>query len=413
MSTFIKDKQYYKFCAYGFLKNLRFYDVFLLLFFVENGISYSQIGILYAVREIIINVFEIPSGIVADTFGRKNALVSALISYVLSFVVFYFSTDFTTLMVAMILYGIGDAFRSGTHKGMIMDYLKINGWDDYKIDYYGHTRSWSQRGSAVSALFAGFLVLYSGSYRLIYLFTITPYLLNLFNILSYPNSLNFSINGKKKETQRSLVTVFKNFLNGMKDPQVFQIINSAAIHSSYLKAIKDYIQPVMVQVALIIPIMTTMDLKRRSGIVIGILYFVIFLMTSGASRFASKLDRLRISNIPKLTLLIGVFSGMSCGIFYKNEWWVFCLIAFVFIYLVENIRKPILTGYLADHVPNEILTSVISAQSFYSTIVTSVIAIAIGICADHFGLGTSLLSVSGVLLIFILLIGVRKPSHQR
>ena len=73
MTTFSKDKQFNKFCAYGFLKNLRFFDAFLLLFFLENGISFSQIGILYAVREITINVLEIPSGIVADTYGRKNS----------------------------------------------------------------------------------------------------------------------------------------------------------------------------------------------------------------------------------------------------------------------------------------------------------------------------------------------------
>lgn len=67
MSSYTRNKQYVKFCAYGFLKNLRFFDAFLLLFFLENGTSYSQIGILYAAREIVINVFEIPSGIIAPS----------------------------------------------------------------------------------------------------------------------------------------------------------------------------------------------------------------------------------------------------------------------------------------------------------------------------------------------------------
>ena len=81
---FKKDTQYFKFCSYGFLKNLRFFDAFLLLFFLENGISYTQIGIIYATREIIINIFEIPSGIIADTYGRKNSLIAAFLAYIIS-----------------------------------------------------------------------------------------------------------------------------------------------------------------------------------------------------------------------------------------------------------------------------------------------------------------------------------------
>ncbi len=59
------------------------------------------------------------------------------------------------------------------------------------------------------------------------------------------------------------------------------------------------------------------------------------------------------------------------------------------IYIIENIRKPVLTGILADNVPNEILTSVISAQSLWKTILTSAIAICFGLLADYFGIGTA------------------------
>ena len=60
----------------------------------------------------------------------------------------------------MLLFANGEAFRSGTHKAMIIQYLKIKGLLKLKTEYYGHTRSWSQRGSAISSLIAGGLVLY-------------------------------------------------------------------------------------------------------------------------------------------------------------------------------------------------------------------------------------------------------------
>ncbi len=141
MAQFKKDIQYYKFCTYGFLKNLRFFDAFFILFLVGKGLPYSQIGVLYAVREITINIFELPSGIIADTFGRKTSLIASFIAYILSFIVFYFSVKFNMFLLAFVLFGAADAFRTGTHKGMIMDYLKQNEWEKQKIKYYGYTRS--------------------------------------------------------------------------------------------------------------------------------------------------------------------------------------------------------------------------------------------------------------------------------
>lgn len=409
-NTFEKDRQFLKFCAYGFLKNLRFFDAFLLLFFLENGISYSQIGILYALREITIHLFEIPSGIVADTYGRKNSLLAALLSYILSFIVFFISTDFYLLLSAILLYGIGDAFRSGTHKGMIMDYLKLKGWSDHKIEYYGNTRSWSQRGSAVSALFAGVLVLYSGSYRIIYLFSIIPYLLNLINIFTYPDALNYSLRGKKEQASLSIKAVFQNFWLSIKSPTVFRVVNLAALHTAYLKAIKDYIQPVMVQVALLFPLMVSLGDKQKSGLIIGIIYFFIFLFTSVASKWSHKLVKSGLQNIPSRTLLFGLVSGALCGILYQQGLWIPSLVVFISIYLIENIRKPILTGILTEHVPNDILTSVLSAQSSYSTLITANLAILIGVLSDLFGIGYAL-SIISVLLILLFLCIQKSKNH--
>ena len=398
MSTFKKDVQYIKFSAYGFLKNLRFFDAFLLLFFLENGITYSQIGVLYAARQLVINIAEVPSGIVADVYGRKHALIVAFSCNILSFITFYFSTDFLLLLVAMVLFGIGDAFRTGTHKGMILDYLKWQGWLDHKVSYYGHTRSWSQRGSALSSLIAGILVLYTGSYRIVYLFSIIPYLFNFVNILSYPKELNRYTGGDPMLSTRSILPVLKSFWKSIKSPEVLRIINSTVMHTSFLKAVKDYIQPIMVQVALLIPILSAFDDKRKSGLIIGLLYFVIYMLNATAARNASKLTEMGIAKIPKKTLLLGFTTGIICGICILNELWIAALITFIAIYIIQNLRKPILIGAIAEEVPRDIIASVLSAQSFYSTISTSIIAVLMGVFADLYGISVALMIVSGILL---------------
>lgn len=391
-----KNLQFYKFSAYGFLKNLRFFDAFFILYLNQKGISYTEIGSLYAIREIIINMAELPSGLIADTYGRKTTLAFSLLLYIVSFAVFYFSTDFWLFLLAFVFYGFGDAFRSGTHKGMIMEYLKINNWKDQKIEYYGLTRSWSQMGSALSSLIAGLIVFTSGSYENIFLYSIIPYILNFFLILSYPTQLNFSDSKRKSETKK-IPDTYRSFFQMIKKPAILKIIHTSALHSAYLKAIKDYIQPLLVHLAAITPVLMSFETDKKNGVIIGVIYFFIFLLTSRASAVSAVFDKKYQSRLPYLTLIIGFVLGIISGFFYLEQIWLVAVISFIGIYLIENIRKPVLTGYASDNTPNDILTSVLSAQSLLKTILTAILAIAIGWLTDNFSLGSGLLIISSIL----------------
>jgi len=399
MNSELKNMQFKKFCAYGFLKNLRFFDAFFILFLVDKGLSYTEIGALYATRELFINIFEIPSGIIADTYGRRLTLAGSFISYILSFVLFYFSNQFSMFMFAFILFGIGEAFRSGTHKGIIIDYLKIKKWNHLKILYYGHTRSWSQIGSALSALIAGFIIYFGGNYNSIFLYSIIPYLINLILILSYPKEIDLPPEPDSFSKKLNVMGTIRPFLDIIRKPKVLGIINTSAVHSAFLKVIKDYIQPLIVNVAILLPFMLNTSVDKKNGLVIGITYFIIFLLTSKASQLASAIAANNKNNISHLTLVTGFILGIATGIFYYYDLWVLSLITFVGIYIVENIRKPILTGFVSDNVPNEILTTVISTQSLLQTVVTVTMSFLFGIVADNYGIGTSLFTVSGILLI--------------
>ena len=115
-----RDIMFYQFSAYGFLKNLRFFEPFILLIFRSYGLSFLQIGLLYSIRDVATNILEVPTGLLADSFGRKRAMVSAFIAYILSFLILYTFQEFWILAFAMVLFASGEAFRSGTHKALIL-----------------------------------------------------------------------------------------------------------------------------------------------------------------------------------------------------------------------------------------------------------------------------------------------------
>ena len=401
--NFEKDLQFYKFCFYGFLKNLRLFEPFLILFFLENNLSFLQIGVLYSIREITRSIFEIPAGIIADSIGRKKTMVSSFVFYIISFVAFYFSGGYTEFIIAMAFYSLGDAFRTGTHKAMIFDYLKTKDWEDQKVYYYGHTRSYSQLGSAVSALIAGFLVFFTGSFRLIFLFSTIPYVLDLILISSYPKELDGKIaRFRKGKISANFKKVFFDFLYSFKEMKVLKAIVSLSLFTGYYKAVKDYLQPVLKTLALALPVFVLYEEKQRASVIIGITYFIIYLLTSYSSRNSGRFaEKFKSLNLPlNFTILAGLIFGSLSGLFFEMDLMLLSIAFFIGIYVIENLRKPIGISYVAEKINKDILATVLSAESQAHTLIAALIAPAIGIVADFFGIGYAIMLAS-LFLVFI------------
>lgn len=90
----------------------------------------------------------------------------------------------------MILYALGEAFRSGTHKAMIMAYLDKHNIKQSKTKVYGLTRAYSLIGSMVASIVSIGLVLWLPELKYLFLFVLIPYALDLLLILSCQNYLN-------------------------------------------------------------------------------------------------------------------------------------------------------------------------------------------------------------------------------
>ncbi|MBB6459334.1 MFS transporter [Flammeovirga kamogawensis] len=400
-NTFTKDLQYWKFCSYGFLKNLQFFDAFLLLFLVQHGLSYTQVGFLYALRKLVSFFLEIPTGILADQMGRKQSLILGFMAYICSFLMMYFLPQFHFLIIAFCLYGLGETLRSGTHKAMIMSYLEIKGWLNYKTDYYGHTRGWSQRGSAVSALLAGAMVYFSGNIDNVFIFSTIPFIINTINLVTYPSELN---KGKRKKKGGN--SFIKDLWSVLQTPHLIKIITNSSTHSSFLNAIKDFIQPIIGAFALTLPFLTKGTHEQKIGLTVGVTYTIIYIFTTIASVNSAKFGELFTSKDKPIiiTLYLGLFCGLITGLFYIENYLLISIVFFTLIYIIENIRKPMLTGYISDDCPTSMLATILSVQSFVTTIVTATLSFVFGVLSDHYGIGIALIILSVGIIITISLI---------
>lgn len=400
-----KDKQIYKFSAYGFLKNLRFFDPFIILFFREMGISFLEIGILFSVRSIFTIIFEIPTGIVADSYGKKNSMILSFVSYIISFIIFYSFPQYGFYIVAMILYSAGEAFRSGTHKAMILTYLKLKNWNDLKVEYYGYTRSWSQKGSAISALIAGAIVLFSGQYKFVFLASIVPYIMELFLIISYPNELNDHEKSVEevpffKKIYNDYKVTIKNFIKTFNNIHLVKSIFNSSLYDGLFKTIKDYIQPMLKMYALTLPVI--FFTKEKQGIiVISVVYFILYLLTSVASKHSATISKKFTSIISAVNIsyLLGVFLSIAVGVFYLFNYKVVAILIFIFLYAFQNFRRPVNVRIISDNISYKVLSSGLSTESFLKNIIQVILAPLLGILVDAYGVGNGIAIISCIVFL--------------
>ena len=380
---------------------MRFFDPFIILFFREIGFSYLQIGTLFALREVSNTLLEIPSGIVADFLGRKNSMLFSFGAYIVAFLIFSFFTSYYIFLLAMFLYACGDSFRSGTHKAMIVDYLKIQGLSQLKTEYYGSTRSWSQIGSALSSVIAGILIIYTGEYRIIFLASIFPYLLDFFILLSYPKELNGTPGIYKNKKFN-----FSQFKILFMKSQYHRALLNSAIYDGLFKSVKDYLQPILKSFALTVPIFLLKNNEHRSTLIIASVYFLLYFLSAGSSKNAHKFSKKFITSITALNMtfivgiIITVFSGVL--IIYGNE--LFAIISFITLFVIQNLRRPINTSYITEHIPENLMATGLSIETQIKTLTIAILSPAIGYFADIWGIGFGILIVSiSVILLYPLL----------
>ncbi len=400
---------FWRFAAYGFLKNLRLFEPFLILFFREQGLTFLQIGILYTVRELATYVLDVPTGVFADTVGRRVTMVLSMLTYILSFAIFTLTSSFYPFAVAMFLYGLGDALRSGTHKALILSYLKLKGWSHLKVEYYGGTRSWSQRGSAVNVILASVLVFFTHTYRWVFALSIIPYVLNLINLATYPAELDKVITDKKKREGFYILRLFEFLRNG----DYRRALLNSALYMGLFRGTKDYLQPVLKGLALALPVLLYLSGEERTAVLVGLVYGTIYLLNSVASENAYRIrDALRGREglAINLTYAVGSLSVLLAGLtFHISLKWLSVLM-FLFLYLIQNVRRPITLSYISDTVPENAVATALSVESSVRTLYAAALAPVIGYLADTLGVGLALASVGAITLLLLPFVSVRERS---
>ncbi len=403
-----------RFSMYGFLKNLDFSEPFLILFYLSLGMNFLQIGILVSFLNICINIMEIPSGALADLYGRKNSMLVSMGSYILSFIIFGFSSSYPPLFAAVFFFSVGDAFRTGTHKAMIFDWLRINDRLSERTKVYGYTRSWSKYGSALSVAIATVIVIFSKSYRWVFIFSIIPYIIGVWNLACYPDYLN-----KKLADKVNLKLIFRHTFSSIKTTFGNIYLRKLVVQSMGFEGVfevtKNYLQPILQAQALVLAVYFTFPEKESTALIIGVVYFILHIISAKASRgshiFAGKFKSVQGAVIFMIIAGFILVFLSSIGIYLKL--FVIAIISYVLYYLIQNLWRPILVAQYDDYAESSVQATILSIESQTKTAGITIIAPIAGYMADNYGIESSLFMLSFILLLLGLYSMKRVKSESK
>ncbi len=376
-----------RFCLYGFLKNQKYYEPFLVLAFLEKGLSFFDIGLLIAFREIAINLFELPSGAAADLYGRRRSMILSYLCYLAAFAVFAVSSVLWTLYAAMFCFALGEAFRSGTHKAMIFDWLQLEGRPQEKTRVYGTTRSWSQLGSAVSVLIAAAIVIVEGSYTRVFWYSCLPYVLGLINFFGYPAALD----GRKSD-RASLAELGRHLARALRQclrlPPLRRLLIESVLQRGTYKTIKDYLQPLLQQTALLLPLLVGLEDAGRAAVLVGIVYFGLYLLSAVSSRQAHRLRDAAggSERASRAMWWLSLVAFLALTAAFAGGGHVLAIGLFVLLAVLQNLWLPIYLDRIDEASDSDLGATVLSVDSQSRSVYVMLLAPVLGWAVDRLGL---------------------------
>jgi len=116
------------FYVYRFLHNLQLWvSIWVLYLQHERGLTLTQITLMDVPFWLLIVFAEIPTGAIADRWGRKLSLLLGAFSFALAIFLFGVATNFWWLLASYLLWGLSSTLQSGADTAFLYESLAAVG----------------------------------------------------------------------------------------------------------------------------------------------------------------------------------------------------------------------------------------------------------------------------------------------
>lgn len=143
--------------VYNFLLQLNITSAIWVLYLSFKGMSLIEIGILESIYHITGVLFELPTGIIADLYGKKFSVVTGRILSVISCILMITSNSFWGFGLAFVLSAASMNLNSGAGEALVYDSLKSLGEEEKYKKIWGNLAFLMSIGQGIAVLLGGVL----------------------------------------------------------------------------------------------------------------------------------------------------------------------------------------------------------------------------------------------------------------
>ena len=338
----------------------------IVLFYQENGLSMQDIFLLKSIYSIAIVIMEIPSGYLADVWGRKKTLLLGAILGAIGFAMYSLSVGFFAFAIAEIVLGLGHSFISGADSAMLYDTLKANKQEKEYIKHEGWITSSGNFAEAIAGVLGGLIATISLRWPFFFQFGVAA--------IAIPAALFL----KEPEAHVKKLTIgIRTIIHTVKSSFTNPLLRAALLTSSFTGTasltfawfVQPYFQEAQLPVGLF-----------------GLMWTLLNLSVGVSSFFSYKVERWLGQRFSLFVIVI----CLSIGYFLAAIEISLVGIGFLFFfYLIRGIAHPILKDYINRYTEPEVRATILSIRNFIIRINFAIIGPILGYITDHISLNVA------------------------
>ena len=374
-----------KYYLYKSTEAVEFYRPIMYLFFLAQGLNFTQIAVLEAIYNLTTLVGEIPTGYLGDRLGRRNSLLFGTVVISLTLLGIGLSSSFWVFAALYACWSMGYNFRSGSEDAWLYDTLT----DDRSEDQFAHVRG---RGESVAlAVGAGAAVVggYLGSADLSYPWFVAA------GVTAVGAVVLLTVEESATYEQTDTTPGFRRTLAIARETITRRNVRAFVVYYYVLYAAATYLVFVFLQ-----PIFETVvtDFGVAESAVeslLGWFYAVYSLFGAGVSYYTGAIrDRLGLRRW--FLWLPFVVGGALVGMYFVP---VLALPAFLLIRGLSDVTRSFAGQYVNDRVETTGRATVLSAMAMVSGFAVVPFQLGSGVVSDVVSPSFALAVAGGVLIV--------------
>jgi len=371
-----------------FFRNLNFTQAIWLLYLASRGFSLFEIGIFEMIFHITSLSMEVPTGMIADLFGRKFSRILGVLSYIVYIFIMIYSQNIILVGIGFVFCGLSYTLESGSGEALVYDSLQLMNQEDKFMKVNGRKEVIYQLVSSLSFFVGGYIAMVS--YDLSFLTTLVAMLIALTIIVLMKETPII-----KSEIKKSFMILMseqykKTYQTAVENKRIMFLIIIGSMVAAPVTSIFFYFQ-------------NHLDLlgydKGEIGLLLGA--HALFAAIGGASAYKleKKYNEKKILYFIPLLMVVLFWLVLIDSIVF---------IPFVLLGFFDSIFYVVLNDYVNKIIPSELRASILSVFGLVFSVIMIFIFPLIGFIGEYVNLKTSFLilaiivSVFYIILLFIL-----------